>query len=66
MCNAFTDFTKDRPEVRELKEKIKRLRKEKRWLIEAWADDVFIDDELTPMEKLKSKILGNMQQALKE
>lgn len=27
MCNAFTDFTKDRPKVRELKEKIERLNK---------------------------------------
>ena len=37
MCNAFTDFTKDRPEVRELKEEIERLRKEKEWLINSYA-----------------------------
>ena len=47
-------------------EKIEQLKKEKEWLIEAWADDVFIDDEFTPMKKLKSKILDKMQQALKE
>jgi len=51
----------------ELKDKeIKQLKKEKEWLIEAWADDIFINDEFTPMKKLKSEILKKMQQALKE
>jgi len=47
-------------------EKIEQLKKEKEWLIEAWADDVFIDDEFTPMKRLRSKILDKMQQALKD
>lgn len=45
---------------------IEQLKKENEWLIEAWADDIFIDDEFTPMKKLKSEILKKMQQALKD
>ena len=70
MCNAFTDFTKDRPEVQELKEEIEQLKKERKWLIANWAEDKHYINNLWAvdqhsMDEHKEKIVKKMQQALK-
>lgn len=68
MANVLKEHIEQCPNhpLFEAKQEIKKLRKEREWLIKGWSLDLYIKEEPYTLEEREKEIVEEMQQALKE